>query len=48
MFDIPPNQPNKGRSAISNRTGRFESTERVATSHSWEQGGDANKTKGTD
>jgi hypothetical protein len=48
MFDIPPNQPKKGHSAISNRTDRFDSTKRAATSDGWEQGRDANKAEGTD
>jgi DNA repair photolyase len=41
-----PPQPVKGRGAISNRTGRYESRERVAISDGWEQGGDTANTEG--
>lgn len=43
MIDIVPDRPVKGRGAISNRVGRFESFERVATSDGWERSEDSNE-----
>ena len=41
MVDALPDRPTKGRGAVSNRTGRFEPHERVATDDGWPADGDA-------
>ena len=38
MVETVPNRPQKGRGAVSNRSGRYEALERVAAFDGWESG----------